>query len=133
MDLLIYYEEVRAPTLNRLLSSKLVLPGPDWDLLRKSRQRLWLLNRDVDLAVASRGPGGEHAVVYAWRPRDRGLWRESWRALLALESSPFRREGRRAAVRLVAYAPHGDELVLARAKQQLDRFIVAFREELAGL
>jgi exosortase len=133
VDLLIDYEEVTAPTSNLLVSSKLTLPGPDWDLLRSSRERLWLLGRDADLAVASRGPGGEHAVVYTWRPRDRGLWRESWRALLALESSPFRRQDQRAAVRLVAYAPHDGQLVLDRAKQQLDRFIAVFREELTDL
>ena len=92
-----------------------------------------MLKRDADLAVASQGPGGQHAVIYAWRPRHRGLWRESWRDLLALESSPFRRQGPRAAVRLVAYAPHAGQLALDRARQRLDRFIVAFREELADL
>jgi exosortase/archaeosortase family protein len=133
VDLLIAYEEVSAPGLSRLLSSKRALPGPDWDLVRHSRERLWLLDRDADLAVASRGPGDEHAVVYAWRPRDRGFWRESWRSLLALESSPLRREAPRAAVRLVAYAPHDGQLVLDQARQRLDRFITAFREELAAL
>ena len=133
VDLLIGYEEVRVTTSSRLLSSKLALPGPDWDILRHTRERLWLLKRDADLAVASQGPGGQHAVIYAWRPRDRGLWRESWRALLALESSPFRRQGPRAAARLVAYAPHDGQVALDRAKQRLDRFILAFREELADL
>jgi exosortase len=133
VDLLIAYEEVSAPGLSRLLSSKLAFPGPDWDLVGHSRERLWLLDRDADLAVASRGPDGEHAVVYAWQPRDRGLWRESWRSLLALESSPFRRGAPRAAVRLVAYAPHDGQLVLDQAKQRLDRFTAAFREELAAL
>jgi len=133
VDLLIAYEEVRAPGSSRLLSSKLALPGPEWDLVRHSRERLWSLGRDVELAVASQGPDGEHAVVYAWRPRDLGLWRESWRSLLALESSPLRRERPRAAVRLVTYAPHDGQLVLDRAKQRLDHFIRAFREELAAL
>jgi exosortase len=133
VDLLIAYEEVRNPGSSRLLSSKLALPGPEWDLVSHSRERLWLLGRDIELTVASQGSGGEHAVVYAWRPRDRGLWREAWRSLLALESSPFRREMPRAAVRLVTYAPHDGQLVLDRAKQRLDRFVTAFREELAAL
>jgi hypothetical protein len=85
----------------------------------------------AELAVASRD--SEHALVYGWRLRDDGIWRESWRALLALESSPFRREGRRAAVRLVAYAPHDGQLVVDRARQRLDRFIVVFCEELSDL
>jgi len=133
VDLLIAYEEVRNPGASRLLSSKLALPGPEWELVSRSHERLWLLGRDADLAVASQGPGGEHAVVYAWRPRDRGLWLESWRSLLALESSPLRRERPRAVVRLVSYAPHDGQLVLDRAKQRLDRFVMAFREELAAL
>jgi exosortase/archaeosortase family protein len=133
VDLLIAYEEVRNPGASRLLSSKLAFPGPEWDLVSHSHERLWLLERDADLAVASQGPGGEHAVVYAWRARDRGLWRESWRSLLALESSPLRRERPRAAVRLVTYAPHDGQLVVDRAKQRLDRFVRAFREELAAL
>jgi hypothetical protein len=33
----------------------------------------------------------------------------------------------------VAYAPHDGQLVLDQAKQRLDRFVSAFREELAAL
>jgi exosortase len=132
VDVLIGFDVADLATPSPLLSSKLAYPGPDWDIVRKGRERLWSLDRVADLAIATRGPGSEHAVVYAWRPRDEGLWRESWRSLLALESSPLRREGRRAAVRLVAYAPHDGQLVLDQAKQRLDRFIVAFREELAA-
>jgi hypothetical protein len=132
VDVLIGFDVADLATPSPLLSSKLEYPGPDWDIVRKGRERLWSLDRVADLAIATRGPGSEHAVVYAWRPRDEGLWRESWRSLLALESSPLRREGRRAAVRLVAYAPHDGQLVLDQAKQRLDRFIVAFREELAA-
>ncbi len=133
VDLVIGFELAGIPYSSRLLSSKRMHPGPDWDLVRKNRERLWLLNREADLAVASRGPGSEHAVVYTWRPRHRGLWRESWRSLLAIEASPFRREDGRAVVRLVAYAPHDGQLALDRAKQRLDRFIAAFRQELAPL
>jgi hypothetical protein len=99
--------------------------------VERRRERIWLLDRAADLAVFSRGE--EQAVSYAWRPRDRGLWRESWRAWLGLESTPFRRERPRAAVRLVAYAPHDGQLVLDRAKQRLDRFVRDFREELNAL
>jgi exosortase len=131
VELLIAYEVPNDPSSIRLLSSKLVSPGPGWDLVRLRRARLWQLDRDVDLAVLARGE--ERAVVYAWRPRDRGLWRESWRDLLALDASPLRREGKRAAVRLVAYAPNNGQLFLDHAKQRLDRFVVAFSEALAAL
>jgi exosortase len=133
VDVLVGFKLALVPESTPLLSSKLSFPGPDWDLVSRSRERLWLLEREADLAIASRGPGGEHAVVYAWRPHDGGLWRESWRSLLALESSPFRRERSRVIVRLVAYAPHDGQLVLDQAKQRLDRFIREFREELAAL
>jgi len=133
VDLLIGYVDPSRPAKTRLMSSKLLVPGPEWRLTHKSHERLWLLERNVEFAVASREPSGEHAVMYAWRPRDAGLWRESWRALLALDSSPFRRERPRGAVRLIAYAPRGGQLGLDRARQQLDRFVMQFREELAAL
>jgi exosortase len=133
VDLLIGYVNPTRPAATRLLSSKLLVPGPEWSLMRKSNERLFLLDRNVEFAVASRKPGGEHAVIYAWRPRDEGLWRESWRALLALDSSPYRRKRPRGAVRLIAYAPTAGQLGLDRARQQLDRFVVQFREELAAL
>jgi exosortase len=131
VDFLVGFENVDSPDSFRLLCSKLSFPGPDWNLVERRRERIWLLDRAADLAVFSRGE--EHAVTYAWRPRDRGLWRESWRAWLGLESTPFRRERPRAAVRLVAYAPHDGQIVLDRAKQRLDRFVRDFREELNAL
>jgi hypothetical protein len=91
------------------------------------------MDLETDLAVAARAEGQQRAVVYSWRLRDEGLWRESLRALLALESSPLRREYKRAVVRLVAFAPYADELSLDRAKQRLDLFITTFRPELAAL
>ncbi len=131
VDFLVGFENVDSADSFRLLCSKLAFPGPDWNIVERHRERIWLLDRAADLAVFSRGE--EHAVSYAWRPRDRGLWRESWRAWLGLESTPFRRERPRAAVRLVAYAPHDGQLVLDRAKQRLDRFVRDFREELNAL
>jgi exosortase len=133
VDLLVGYVDPNRPTATRLMSSKLLVPGPEWHLTRRSDKRLWTLDREVEWALASRAPSGEQAVIYAWRPRDAGIWWESWRALLALDSSPFRRKEPRGAVRLIAYAQHDGQLALDRAKQQLDRFVVRFREELAAL
>ncbi len=127
------FETSESPETSQLLSSKLAAPGPDWDVVRRGRTTLWALQRDADLCIATRRPGGEHAVVYIWRPGDHGLWRESWRSLLALEKTPFRRERARRVVRLVAFAPHDGTLVLDRARQRLDGFIAAFRAQLAAL
>ena len=121
------------PATSQLLSSKLVWPGPEWNLESRRRARIWVLDREAELAVAARGTGDERAVIYHWRLRDEGLWRESLRALLALESSPFRRPAPRAVVRLVAFAPWDEPLAIARAKRRLDRFVTDFREELAAL
>lgn len=133
VDLLVGFEVASFPDTSFLLSSKFALPDPDWDLEHKRRIHLWQLDREVDLALASRGPGDEYAMIYIWQVRDGGLLRESWRSFLALEASPFRRAGRRAVVRLVAYAPHDGQLVLDRAKQRLDRFVMEFRKELVAL
>ena len=115
-------------------SSKLQWPGPDWNVERRLDARIWDLGTEAELSVAERATGTERAVVYTWRPRDRGLWRESWRSLLALEASPLRRERKRAVVQLVAYSPWRDDPVaLDRARLRLDRFIALFRDELAGL
>jgi hypothetical protein len=132
VELFVGFETTGSPERSQLLSSKLAWPGPDWDVVRSSRTTLWTLQRDADLSIASRQPGAEHAVVYSWRPGDLGLWRESWRSLLALDATPFRRERARRVVRLIAFAPHDGTLVLDRAKQRLDSFITVFRAELAA-
>jgi hypothetical protein len=72
-------------------------------------------------------------VVYAWTIRDEGLAREGVRALFALEASPLRRERKRVAVRIVAFAPFDEPLAVDRAKQRLDRFVAAFRDPFNGL
>ncbi len=132
VDLLIGFEDVTRPSATRLLSSKASLPGPEWEIERRRAVRIWLLNRPAELALSSRRPGGEAALSYTWRVRDRGLGRESLRALLALDLSPWRRSRPRAVVRLVAYAPHGGQRALDLTRQRLDRFIQTFREALDG-
>ena len=133
VDLLIGYDSGDEEIMTRLLSSKLLLPGPEWNLVDKRDEQIWLLAQQAELVIAARDPGGEHAVLYAWRPRDAGLWIESWRALFGIDRSPLRRHEPRAAVRLVTYAPHDGQLALDQARQRLDRFVKAFREELSAL
>jgi len=133
VDLLIGFEDPARPRSSRLLSSKGAIPGPEWQLERSEETRIWLLDREAKLTFASRKPRGEHAVAYTWRPRDRGSVWESFRALLALDMSPWHRPRPRALVRLVAYAPRDGPLLLDRARQRLDRFVRVFREELERL
>ena len=117
----------------RFFSSKRMFPGPDWNLVSRDRERIWILDRKVEIALASPMPEAEHAWVYAWRPRYRGLIRESWRHFLALDSGRFRRKSQPSLVKIVAYAPHGGELSLDRARQRINRFVTDFREELLAL
>ncbi len=133
VELFVGRETPVLPESSQLLASKLAQPGPDWKLVSSEERRLWLLDRSAELSVSTRQSDEARAIAYTWRLRDRGLWRESWRAFLALESSPFRRERARTVVRILTFAPHDGSIALDRAKQRLDGFIGAFREELAAL
>lgn len=132
VDLLIGFEDITRPNSTRLVSSKAALPGPEWQLEHERDARVWPLDRDARLALSSRRPGGEHALLYHWRIRDAGLFLETFRSLLALDVSPFRRPRPRGLVQIVAYAPHDGQLVVDRTKQRLDRFIKVFRKELGN-
>lgn len=133
VDVLVGYEDPSLSDSTRLFSSKALLPGPDWQLENEHLDRIWALDREIEWASASRLPGSERALVHVWRPGDFGLWRESWRALLGMEMSPWHRARPRALVRLVVYARHDGALALDRSKQRLDRFVVDFRDELQAL
>ena len=91
------------------------------------------LAREAELSEAAYGSGPEHAVGYLWHPRDEGLARESLRALLALESTPWRRARPRAVVRLVAATPYGGPVAYDIAKRALDGFVTDFHDPLAAL
>jgi exosortase len=133
VDVLIALDPEQFDTGSELWSSKLRWPGPDWSLEQERRARLWDLDREADFAIGARSTQPERAVVYAWTIRDEGLACESLRALLALEASPLRRERKRVAVRIVAFAPFDEPLALDRAKQRLDRFAAALRDSFNGL
>ncbi len=134
IDLLIAMDPERPPDdVGHLFSSQLAWPGPDWEVLHRSRARIWDLDLDAEYSVAWRGSGAERAITYTWRVREGGFWRECWRSLLALEASPFRRERKRAVVQLVAYSVTDRPAEVDRAKQRLDRFITFFRDDLSAL
>jgi exosortase len=131
VDVFIGLEFPENPASTRLFSSKIAMPGSDWSIGEVRRSRVWMLELDARLAVASRDQ--ERALVYTWRLRDEGVLRETSRSLLALDSGPFRRERQRAVIRLSTPLAHDGPVARDRAKQTLDRFITDFRGELAEL
>lgn len=131
VDIFVGLEGHETPFSSRLFSSKLAAPGRDWSLSEHKRTTLWQLGVGADRAVASRG--GQRALVHSWRVRDEGLWRETLRAALALDSGPFRRERPRAVVRLSTPLQKDGPVSRDRAKQVLDRFVTAFRPYLTAL
>ena len=130
VDLLVGYEVSENPS-SRLLSPKLLVPDHDWSLVEARSARLWILGLDARAGVASRD--SELVLAYLWRLRDEGLFRETWRAAWALDVGPWRRERRRAVVRLSTPLANAGPAARDRAKQTLDRFVDDFRSELSGL
>jgi exosortase len=133
VELLIAAEPAPPLRSDALFSRQLAWPAPRAELDARRTTALAPLGRDAELAEASLRPGPERALVYAWRVRDAGLARESLRALLALESTPWRRERARVAVRLVAAMPQGGPVAYDIARRALDAFVADFRNELGAL
>jgi hypothetical protein len=127
---LVGFEATETPS-SRLFSPKLLVPDHEWSLVDARSARLWLLGLDGQLAVASRD--SEFSLAYLWRLRDEGAWRETWRAALALDVGPLRRERRRAVVRLATPLAHAGPAGRERAKRTLDLFVSDFLDQLAGL
>lgn len=130
VDLLVGYEVTENPS-SRLLSPKLLVPDHEWSLADVRPARLWLLGQDAQLTVAVRD--SSLVLGYLWRLRDEGRWREAGRAALALEVGPWRRERRRAVVRLTTPLAHDGSGARDWAKRTLDGFVEDFLDELAGL
>ena len=130
VDLLVGYED-GANRASHLFSPKVALPDHDWSFVEERPARIWLLGIDGRLAVAAHG--SELALGYAWRVRDEGALRETWRASLELDAGPLRREPPRAVVRLLTPLANDGSVARDRAKRSLDRFVRDFREELSAL
>jgi exosortase len=118
---------------SRLFSSKIDMPGSGWTIEQNDRARLWLLAKDADVAVAVRESDPKHALVYSWRVRDEGPWREAFRSLFALESGPFERKPPRVVVRLVTPLPHAGPAAIAKGKETLNQFISDFQKAFTEL
>ena len=133
VDLLVVREATNLPASSRVFSTKLRHPNPDWSLREWEPLTFWTLGREVEAAVVTRGGDHEIQLVYTWRLRDAGLWKESWRSLLALESTRFARSRPRTAVRLSTPVARDQDLALERAHRRLKTFSAVFREALEAL
>lgn len=119
-------------------SEKLEPPGPGWWVRSHRPERIWALGVDARLSWAESEMGtaegeAESVITYTWRLRDEGLARETLRSLLALETKPFERRGKRIFVRLATPILEEGGLGRERAKQRLDRFTADFTEVLERL
>jgi exosortase len=130
VDLLVGYEDPENAA-SRLLSPKLLVPDFDWSLVDSGPARLWVLGLDARSVVAARD--AEFLFGYLWRLRDEGVWRETWRAALALDVGPLRRDGPRVVLRLTTPIAHSGPAERDRATRVLDRFLNDFRAELEQL
>ena len=133
VELFVGRDVPRSRDTSRLFSSRLLIPARDWSLEERRRVREWTLRRDVELAVISRDSGAERALVYTWREREDSPWREAWRSLSALESSPLRRDPPRVVVRLMTPLPGDGPAARERARKILERFVSDFGGDLAKL
>jgi exosortase/archaeosortase family protein len=116
---------------DRFFTSRLPMPGPGWATLQRRSVRLWALDVDAEESVVSNGPWVDaRMLVYSWHVRDRGVWRESWRDLAAEAS---RADRPRVAVRVATPLRGAGPFAYAQAKKTLDRFVYAFRDDLAAL
>jgi exosortase/archaeosortase family protein len=133
VELLAVAEHPPPLATHSLFASKLLWPGGGWLVNEHRAAPLPALAREVELSQAIYAPGPERALTYLWRARDRGLLRESLRALLALDATPWRRARPRVVVRLVSPTPRGGPVAYDIAKRTLDVFASDFRAALAAL
>lgn len=107
------------------VSSKLMVPGRDWQIDRSTVRTNWILGREIRILHVS--STDRRALVYAWSVHDEGLWWDSLRSLLALERGPFARSRTRYMIELAAEI--GDESEAeVHARQILDRFVYDFND-----
>jgi exosortase len=112
------------------ISTKLMLPGRDWQLEETAFVSSYVLGRDVAISVASAPT--RRALLYSCSLHDDGFWRDSIRSLLALERGPFARERPRLMIH-IATELGIEKDARVHAKKILDRFLYDFREPFRGL
>ncbi len=112
------------------VSSKLVVPGRQWQVERRERTYNWTLGHPIDVSIAT--TVGGRALVYSWSLHDDGPWRDSLRSLLALERGPMARPRPRLMIRLATQIGEEPEAE-SNARRMLDRFVFDFRDSLSRL
>jgi exosortase len=91
VDLFIAFESPQTSGLNRIPTSKLILPASNWTIESREDRRLSRLGVDTRVAILTRGDPAQLAYVIAWRLNDRGLVRESLFSLLGMDACAFGR------------------------------------------
>ena len=134
VDLLVVPDLPGEPSTGVWLGSKAPLPGPDWEIRSLQPARIWALGLDADRAVVSDGRRHDpDQLVLCWRLRSGGVWFESLRAFIGLDSSSARGARPRTLVRLSTAIRNDDPIAIDAAKKTLDRFIADFRGDLDSL
>lgn len=129
IDVLISQEALQRPRESPL-SSKLVVPGREWELVSTETVEHYTLGRSIELSEVQSRQG--RSLIYSWTVGDRGLWADSLRSLIAAERGPFARTRPRMMVTLAADLGTEPE-AREHARKMLDRFIHDFREPLRAL
>jgi EpsI family protein len=111
-------ERRRAP-----FSPKTLRPGSGWVVEEASRAELTASGREVDSRLLR--SGSRRLLVYHWTAGDGGLADESIRNLLALDSSPMRREGHGVVIRLATEVGGDSGGGRRRAEVRINRFAEA--------
>lgn len=129
VDFLLATAPRRAPR-GSPFSSKLIVPGRDWQIDETSFARIFVLGRRVSVSKAS--SADQKALIYSWSTGGDGFWLDSIRSLLAIERGPFERTRARTFIRIataIGDEPEGE----SHAKAVLDRFVYDFRQPLRSI
>ena len=132
VELFIVLDQPDEAETDRFFTSRLVMPGPGWELQQCRPVDLSLSGAaKAEESVVEQGGSSASVLAYTWRIRDRGVWRESWRDVRS--ESPARDGGPRVAVRIATPLRGKGPFAEAQARRVLDRFLIDFRNDLANL
>jgi hypothetical protein len=107
-------------------SPKTGIPGGGWIIENEEITTLGLAHPNVVVRQIRRGT--ERRLIYHWYEGSRGFSDEVFRALLALDQSPFRRPKASVVIRLGTKLTGTGEFARRRAELRLRRFFHASRE-----
>lgn len=126
VDLLIASSDAAKPRESPI-SSKLRVPGREWEIISQETFQDFTLGRAIELNLVRSREGS--SLVYSWTSNDEGLLRDSIRSLLALERGPFARQKPRFMIQIAADLGTEPEAAV-HTRKILDRFVHDFRDAL---